>query len=166
MICSTTEKNKLFILLKSLVYPNSHIFLRPKRVWLFGYLWLFGVWLFGNSTVIPYTLFKTPWDPDYVAPEPEPEKVTGPVYKTPFIKDNKDDYESMQEKIDDILGEPLVETEENKKMIRTPHGELPNYSVGERFGIGNGVRKKVKVLFGKKYFCRGSYLNVSALSRH
>ena len=52
----------------------------------------------------------------------------------------------MQEKIDDILGEPLVETEENKKMIRTPHGELPNYSVGERFGIGNRVRKKVKVL--------------------
>ena len=49
----------------------------------------------------------------------------------------------MQKKIDDILGEPLVETEENKKMIRTPHGELPNYSVGERFGIGNGVRKKV-----------------------
>ena len=58
----------------------------------------------------------------------------------------------MQEKIDDILGEPLVETEENKKMIRTPHGELPNYSVGERFGIGNGVRKKFKVLFGKKIF--------------
>ena len=58
----------------------------------------------------------------------------------------------MQEKIDDILGEPLVETEENKKMIRTPHGELPNYSVGERFGIGNRVRKKVKVLFGKNIF--------------
>ena len=102
-------------------------------------------------------IFKTPWDPDYVAPEPEPEKVTGPVYKTPFIKDNKDDYESMQEKIDDILGEPLVETEENKKMIRTPHGELPNYSVGERFGIVNGVRKKVKVPLEKNiYFARPS----------
>ena len=63
----------------------------------------------------------------------------------------------MQEKIDDILGEPLVETEENKKMIRTPHGELPNYSVGERFGIVNGVRKKVKVPLEKNiYFARPS----------
>ena len=40
------------ILLKSFAYPNSHIFVRPKRVWLFGYVWLFGVWLFGDTTVI------------------------------------------------------------------------------------------------------------------
>ena len=28
--------------INSCVYPNSHIFVRPKRMWLFGYLWLFG----------------------------------------------------------------------------------------------------------------------------
>ena len=27
------------------------LLVRPKRVWLFGYVWLFGVWLFGGSTV-------------------------------------------------------------------------------------------------------------------
>ena len=37
---------RLIFLLKSFLYPNSHIFVRPKRVWLFGY-----VWLFGDSTV-------------------------------------------------------------------------------------------------------------------
>ena len=31
--------------------PNSHIFVRPKRMWLFGYVWLFGVWLFEGSSV-------------------------------------------------------------------------------------------------------------------
>ena len=47
MICSSTEKNKLLILLISSAYPNSHIFVKLKRVWLFGYVWLFGMWLFG-----------------------------------------------------------------------------------------------------------------------
>lgn len=98
-----------------------------------------------------------------MAPEPEPEKVTGPVYKTPFIKDNKEDYESMQEKIDDILGESLVETEENQKMIRTPHGELPNYSVGDRFGIVNGVRKKDTVYLSRfKFETRDSIVDTVA----
>ena len=30
------KKNQALILLKSFAYPNSHIFERPKRVWLFG----------------------------------------------------------------------------------------------------------------------------------
>ena len=37
--------------LGTFVYWNSHIFLRPKRVWLLGYEWKFGVWLLGGSTV-------------------------------------------------------------------------------------------------------------------
>ena len=39
MICSTTEKIKLFILLISFAYPTSHIFVRPKMVWLIMYVW-------------------------------------------------------------------------------------------------------------------------------
>ena len=55
-ICAMTEKIELLILLKSFAYPNSHIFVRPKRVWLFGYLWLSGVWLFGDTTVLHFTV--------------------------------------------------------------------------------------------------------------
>ena len=72
---------------------------------------------------------QTPWDPDYESKEPIE---VGPVYKTPFVKDNADDYESMQEKIDDILFDPLAG--EGPKTISTPHGELPDYDVGEKFG--------------------------------
>ena len=41
----------IIFLVKSLTYPDSHIFVRSKRMWLFGYVWLFGVQLFGGSTV-------------------------------------------------------------------------------------------------------------------
>ena len=41
----------LSILLISSAYPNSHIFVWPKRVWLFAYVWLVGLWLFGGSTL-------------------------------------------------------------------------------------------------------------------
>ena len=56
MIGSTTERNQANFSSTSLTFPNSHIFVRPKRMWLFGYGWLFGVWLFrlllfGGSTV-------------------------------------------------------------------------------------------------------------------
>ena len=43
--------NLISLILISFAYPYSHIFVRPKRVWLFEYVWLFGVWLFGGSTV-------------------------------------------------------------------------------------------------------------------
>ena len=42
---------RLIFLMKSLTCPNSHIFVRPKRVWLFGYVRLFGLWLLGGSIV-------------------------------------------------------------------------------------------------------------------
>ena len=45
------KKYALIFLLKSFVYPISHIFVRPKRVWLSGYVWLSGVWLSGVTTV-------------------------------------------------------------------------------------------------------------------
>ena len=48
------QKIKLLILLISFTYPNSHIFVRQKRVWLFGNVWLFGVWLFGGSAVFSW----------------------------------------------------------------------------------------------------------------
>ena len=44
------KKNKLHIL-KSFAHPDSNIFVRPKRMWLFRCVWLFGVWLFGDITV-------------------------------------------------------------------------------------------------------------------
>ena len=48
------KKYALIFLLKSFVYPISHIFVRPKRVWLSGYVWLSGVWLSGDSTVFHF----------------------------------------------------------------------------------------------------------------
>ena len=45
------KKIKLLILLISFAYRNSQINVAPKRLWLLGYVWLFGFWLFGGSTV-------------------------------------------------------------------------------------------------------------------
>ena len=49
---------------------------------------------------------QTPWDPNYESHQPEE---MGPFFEKPFVKDNTDEYESMQEKIDDILYDPLTE---------------------------------------------------------
>ena len=45
------EENISLFFSKFFLYPNSHILIRAKRMWLFGFVWLFGVWLLWVGTV-------------------------------------------------------------------------------------------------------------------
>ena len=83
---------------------------------------------------------QTPWDPDYHSEEPAE---MGPFHEQKFIKDNQDEYESHQEKIDDILYDPLEPKQ--PEMIITPHGQLPDYDLGERFGLVVRLSPKYEV---------------------
>ena len=41
----TTLQKIIAIKLITVVSPNSHIFVKPKKRWLFGYVWLFGYYV-------------------------------------------------------------------------------------------------------------------------
>jgi hypothetical protein len=85
----------------------------------------------------------TPWDPDHKSEEPkETQPITAPIYKTPLVKDTSIGYESGQEKINDILYDPALEKQQ--KMIQTPHGEFPDYDLGQKFGMVIKLSPKYK----------------------